>query len=366
MKKTVFFTAILMAFALISCNNTRRIDATKWLNSFSDAKTAAQQADKKIILFVSADDSDNLSAVLKENILFKDEFVAAETQKYVLVNLDFSESVYEAAQVPEDASSAEKKAAAAAKKQLEENMDVATYYSVQMSPTIYLLSKEGYVIVQLVLDDAVTSIEAFDAEVDSHAEKIKAFDEALEKTKKGTNLEKVSAIDDFYALTERRHAYHLAPLAREVLKLDPKNESGLAGKYVIELAQVEATDYALKNDMSGMATAFEKAAKNDLLTAEQKQEMYYYAGYYLGGSGSTDYTRVRDYIQKAYDACPDSDVAPEIQNLIHIVDERIAETSQMNEEVKIEGLSDEPVADDSAESAAGQETASENTKEEEH
>lgn len=350
MKRIAYFIAVaLAALALVSCGG-KKVDASKWLDSLADGKIAAQQADKKIILFFSADDQDNLSAMLKENILNKDEFVAAATEKYVLVNLDFSESVYEATQVDENASSAEKKAAKEAEKRLEENMDAATQYSVQMSPAFYLLSKEGYVITQLVFDDTLSSIDGFNAEIDSHAEEITAFDSALAKTAQGTNLEKVSAIDDVYNLTDRRFAYALAPLAKELLKLDTKNESGLAGKYIIELAQVEATDAALHNDIENMISAFEKAAENSLLTASEKQQMYYYAGFYLGGSGSTDYEKVREYIQKAYDADPESDVAPDIQNLLRIVDERIAETAQMNEDVTIEGATPAPAAEENAKS----------------
>ncbi|MBQ7159859.1 MAG: thioredoxin family protein [Treponema sp.] len=343
MKKIIFFAvAALSVFSLISCGG-KKIDSTKWLDSFNDGKIAAQKENKKIILFFSADDQDNLSAQLKENLLFKSEFVDFATEKYVLVNLDFSESKYNETEVDENASSAEKKAAKEAKQKLTENMDTATYFSVQMSPTIYLTSKEGYVITQLVFDDTLTSIEGFEAEIASHEAEITQFEETLAKTTQGTNLEKVSAIDDLFNMTDRRFAYQLAPLAKEVLKLDPKNDSGIAGKYVIELAQADATDAALENDVEKMIKVFETAAENKLISSEQKQRMYYYAGYYLGGTGSTDYKRVRDYIQKAYDADPESDIAGDIQNMIRIVDERIAETEQMNEDVTIEGNVDTPV-----------------------
>ncbi|MBQ6780317.1 MAG: thioredoxin family protein [Treponema sp.] len=340
MKKIGFFAAaILTAFVFTSCG-TKKVDATKWLTSLTDGKIAAQQADKKIILFFSADDSDNLSETLKENLLNKDEFIAAETAKYVLVNLDFSESLYEATQVDENASSADKKAAEAAQKQLEENMNVATYYTVQMSPTFYLLSKEGYVITPLTFDDETTSIEQFDAEIASHSEEITAFEDALAKTTEGSNVDKVEAIDALYAMTDRRFAYLLTPLAKQVLKLDSKNESGLVGKFVFEIAQAEATDAALHNDVEKMVKSFETAAEHKHLDADQKQLMYYYAGYYLANTGSTDYARVRDYIQKSYDTNPESDIASEIQNLIRIIDERINDVSEMNENVQIEGNTD--------------------------
>jgi len=347
MKKIGFVAALLLAaFAMISCGN-KTVDSTKWLDSFEDAKIAAQKENKQIILFFSADDSDNLSLTLKEKLLFKDDFVTAETAKYVLVNLDFSESKYQAAQVAEDASSEEKKAAEKAKKRLEENMNVATYYSVQMSPTFYLTSKEGYYITQLLFDDTLSSIEGFDAEIASHEEEIKTFTDALARTTQGTNLEKAKAIDDLYNQTDRSFVYSLAPLAREGLKLDPKNESGVTNRFVVEIAQVEAMEAAMSNDIEKMIQVFDKAAENKLLSAEQKQQMYYYAGYYLGGMGSTDYARVREYIQKAYDADPQSDAASGIQNLLRIVDERIAETAQMNEDIKIENKTDSP-SDDSA------------------
>ena len=348
MKKTGFFvTALLAAWMMISCES-KTIDSTKWLDNFEDAKTAAQKEDKQILLFFSADDSDNLSLVLKENLLFKDEFVAAETSKYVLVNLDFSENRFMAAEVGEDATAEEKKAAEKARKQMEKNMDVATQFYVEMSPSFFLATKEGYCITQLVFDESLSSVAGFEEEIESHKDQIDSFMQALEKTKTGTNLEKVQAIEDLFTNIDPRFYNLFSPLARELLKLDPKNESGLAGKYVILLAHADAQNAAINNDPEKMVQVYEKAAENKILSDEDRQTLYYYAGYSLGAFGSTDYAKVREYVQKAYDFAPQSDVAPSIQNMLRIIDERLADTAQMNNDVKIEGIEDSANAADTA------------------
>ena len=365
MKKIVLFAcAVLSAFTLASCKGkdapaasssiltekldlSKKVDASNWLDNLADGKIAAQQADKKIILFFSADDQDVVSAALKKTLLTTPDFLQAATAKYVLVNLDFSNELYEQS-LEDEALSAK----------LEANMKIATVYGVQMSPAFYLLTKEGYVITELQYDGMQTAgtVASFEEEIDAHAEEIVTFETAYAKTTAGTDEEKVQAIDALYELIDQRQTYVFAPLASQVITLDPKNKTGLVGKYVLAVADAEATDAALNNDPETMVAVFEKAAKNKFLNGDEKQQAYYYAGYFLAGSGNPDYDKIKDYIQKSYNAAPESERAPQIANLLTMIDQRMQETAEMNENVQVEGAksaaTDAPAGESADDTAA--------------
>ncbi|MDE5798450.1 MAG: thioredoxin family protein [Treponemataceae bacterium] len=347
MKKMLMVAAALgAALSFVACKKTaqpsfapkldlsKSVDATQWLDNLDDAKIAAQQADKKIILFFSADDQDQLSVILKENLLNKDEFLADITGDYVLVNLDFSNSRYEQAQEDEALSAA-----------LEENMKLATVYGVQMSPMFFLLTKEGYPITALFYDTTLQTADDFRNEIAQNAEAIATFDAAYAALNTGSDEDKVRAIDALYEIADPRQTYVFAPLAEQVLALDPKNKTGLLGKYVLALADARATNAALDNDPQGMAAAFVDAAKNKFLSPEEKQQAYYYAGYFLAGSGDPDYAQIKKYVQASYDAAPDSDRAPQIALLLQAIDERMSEPAQD------ESQADAPATDSGAPAA---------------
>lgn len=361
MKKIVFFAvALVAAGALFGCKKQattsvgsekldlrKKVDASVWLDNLTDGKIAAQQADKKIVLFFSADDQDQLSQILKDNLLNKSEFLADITNDYVLVNLDFSNDLYEKSLEDETLSAT-----------LEANMKLATVYGVQMSPMFFLLTKEGYPIVPLFYDDTLKTTEDFRSEFETNADDIAAFEEAYAKTTEGSNEEKVQAIDALFELVDPRQTYLFTPLAQQVLTLDPKNKTGLVGKYVLAVADAQATDAAMNNDPQAMVDVFAEAAKNKYLNADEKQQAYYYAGYFLAGSGSPDYDLIKEYVQKSYDAAPTSERAPQIAQLLEVIDQRIADIAGMGEDMQ---QASEAQADGSQSEATDDAASAENT-----
>ena len=321
MKKMLMFAALAAMLSLAGCKKTpqsafaprldlsKAVDATRWLDNLDDAKIAAHQSGKDIILLFSADDQDHFSRMLKDSLLDSEAFIADITRDYVLVNLDFSSGLYE--------QSAEDEAIAAA---LEANMKLATVYGIEITPSFFLLSKEGYPITPLFYDDTLRTAEEFRDEIAQEGEAIAAFRAVYERIGTGSNEDKVRAIDDLYGLADPRQTYLLAPLAEQVLALDPTNKTGLLGKYALALADAQATDAALDNDPERMTEAFAAAAENKYLTPDERQQAYYYAGYFLAGVGDPDYEQIKGYLQKSIDAAPDSEQAPQIARLLQMID----------------------------------------------
>ena len=294
MKK--FFTLaalLLLAFSLVSCGE--KIDSSVWLTNFDDAKKAAQAENKKIFLFFSMDDSDGKSASLKENIFNTEDFIKSYTEKFVLVNLDYSNSLYESNQ-----------------EEAKRNLRIFDLYNGKGTPYFMILSSEGYVITPVAFSDTIDLNDVRLSFNEAQAS-IQTFDELIEKTKTGSKSEKLEAINKIVEITDPSVAYHLTPLNKLYLSLDKKNETGECLKHLIALAYAKAEDFFLDDEAEKASEEFVKLTKNKILTDEDKQLAFYTAGYLLASSGSDDLEKIMSYFKQAYEINPESGAAQNIK-----------------------------------------------------
>ena len=316
MKKLLTSLAgILLALSLFSCGNN--IDSSVWLTNFDDAKKAAQAEDKKIFLFFSGDDFDDFSADLKARIFNTEEFIQKYTEKYVLVNLDFSNSRYDKAEEQEN---------------IHRDMKVTSIYDVQAMPTFRILSKEGFFITNLAFDksaDLATAKITFD----EAEEEIAAFDELLEKTRTGSDEDRLKAIDELYDKTKTSITMPLAELNKLYISLDKENKSGQLPKHLISLAYSKAEDYILNDEPKKAAEEFAKLAKNKLLSNSDRQMSFYTAGYLLVQNGQKDLELVKSYLQKAIDVDPESEESKQIKMELDYVQSMIDGSEEKSSEI---------------------------------
>lgn len=316
MKK--FFAAVIALGLIVSgCskseNNKERkpsknIDSSSWVDNLIDGKAAAQKENKKIFLFISSDD-DEKSASLKENLFFTEEFLSKITEEYVPVNLDFSSSRFEQAQTGENPE---------LKQIVEENLKDLTLYNVEGSPSFYCLSKEGFFILKLELENDVT-LEKLEMALASKSEEFAVYENVLKSTSEGKKEEKLDAIQRLFEITPVEYHHLLSSKAQEFVALDKNNETGNAGTYVMNLANSKAVEAFINQDPKTASDEFAKAAEHKYLLPEQKQQCYYTAGYLLAQSGTDDMEVVVQLLQKAFDAAPESLYAPQIQQMISIM-----------------------------------------------
>lgn len=330
MKKTMRLFGIMMVAAVMftACSKKVNVDSSKWIDNLADGKAAAQNENKKIILFFSADDNDEVSTSLKAKVFNTDAFLSTITPNYVLVNLDFSKSLFDKTKTDDTSSKDDVKAAAELEKKLKANMRDATFYNVQGSPTVIILTKEGYVVTPIVVEDTLDSVESFTNLIEEKKADIEKFDTMLAATDAGTKEEQIKAIDALYEATDPQMRYLLSDLSEKLINLDKKNTSGFCGKHIIACANVEAMKAYIDGDSDAASKAFAKAAKNKLLSDDEKQQSFYTAGYLLGQSGSNDFKAMKKYFQSAYDVKPDSEHADQIKQMISIVENMEAQEAE--------------------------------------
>ncbi len=335
MKKVfVLIAAVLASFSLASCEKKETADEFGWYSDFNAAKKLAQKDNKSIILYFSALDADGKSENFNSKIFKTAEFKEKFSPEYVLCNIDFSNSrfkdVYgtdEEKSDSEDVSGGEKPEDSAEKakrsdkensrlqQKLSQDMMLPSYYAVDALPAFFILTKQGYVISPLLVEENY-DINDVQNEIAKSAGRKNQVSNLLTTISTGKKEDALKAIDELYDTTDDDYKFLLEDLHEKYIKLDKKNQSGGTVNHIFELANARAQKAFFENDYEKVVECLELPLKYDILTPENRLQAYYGAGYFLAMSGSTDYDRIIDYFQKAYDSAPESEYAPALQQMI--------------------------------------------------
>ena len=229
MKKLVTLVAsVLLALSLASCG--KKVDSSVWLSSLEDGKKAAQAENKKIFLFFSADDADEMSPALKEHVFTTEDFIKTYTEKYVLVNIDYSNARYEAEQ-----------------EGLREDMKIFEKYNAQGVPYFLILSKEGYVITKVAFD-ADADLDSARITFSEAEETIARFDENLAKTKTGTTEERLAVL---YLIDSNGN-----------LTMDTNDDTVRPGQYIKSIGKNKKGVYYFQYGGKSLTSSRKKRARN--------------------------------------------------------------------------------------------------------
>ena len=324
MKKQIKNFSIAASFALLSVFFASC--GSDWLTDFDTAKKSAGKSNKNIMLLFSGDDWDSASADYKKAVFNDSKFISAVKKDNVLVNIDFSQAEYAKTELPEDAG---KKQVAEAKV-IEENYKkkeaLAKKLSLGQYPSLYILTKEGYYLTSIPCSEDTKNVEAFLASIDSHKAEMEKNLDAINVVRAASGVEKVTAID---ALYENFQAEYLGPfeeLVHQVPELDPENESGLVGKYLLYGAYFDSYN-VFENSPEEASQCFERIATSPFLDTEQKQNAYYMAAYMLARGGVEEFDLIENLLQTSYDLDPDSEHAKGLMDAITAV-RQMAETAK--------------------------------------
>ncbi len=203
-------------------------------------------------------------------------------------------------------------------------------YHVQQYPAIFITTPEGYYIDSINYDASFTDFASFQGKFNDHQGLIDKANSLTQAIKKAKGKDKALAIDAFYEATPTDYQPLLVPMFKEVLSLDEENETGLLGKYELAQAYIQSFDVANEGNVEGAVTVITSVADNPALhlDKDQKQMAYYTGAYILSLSGSHDFDKILDLLQKAYDASPNGIHAKDVQtakgyteNLVKIMEE---------------------------------------------
>ena len=316
--------ALAIAVFFTACSASVKAGKNGWYVDYDEAKKAAQKKNKNLLIFFSVVDNDAESWTLKEKVFDTKEFVSALSKRFILVNLDFSASL---SGDDEDQSEKGKKKAEERQRKIEYMGHIASLYNVDSIPSVFLATKEGYCAAKIEASDEDASPEAYIKLIESKTDDLDKINTLADAVRAASGAEKVRAIDALSEATEDTRRLLLADLFRTVSSLDPENETGLVGKYILLTAVSDASTFYMQRDFASAIQALASAAEDKRLSGRERQQAYYYAGEFLITSGSTDYKAVFDYFQKSYDADPENEYAPRIVQMLVSLKEEIERIS---------------------------------------
>ena len=316
--------AAAIAVFFTGCSASAKAGKNGWYIDYDEAKKAAQKKNKNLLILFSVDDNDEESRTLKEKVFDTKEFVSALSKRFILVNLDFSASL---SGDDEDQSEKGKKEAEERQRKIDYMGYVASLYNVDSIPSVFLATKEGYCAAKVETSDEDLTPEAYIKLIESKTAGLDTINTLVDAVRAASGVEKARAIDALSEATDDTRRLLLADLFRTIPSLDPNDETGLVGKYLLLTAVFDASTFYMRRDFDSAIQALISAAEDKRLDGRDRQHAYYYAGELLTTTGSTDYKAVFDYFQKAYDADPESEYAPRIAKMLVALKEEIERTS---------------------------------------
>lgn len=289
--------------------------------SMDDAKVEAEKKNLPILVTVTVEESerDGMEAGSKyylENILGTKEFKDYADNHFVLYRFDFSQKSYEKTVAPENASDKEKAEADKYAQYMKEGYMLASILGVQYTPSIFILTKEGYPVSEVEYFEDSLSADGFIKILETYADKTQFLNDMLSATKKGSNEEKLKAIEALYSTTPDMWQIFLLDLAKQAIKLDPDNKSGEMGKYVLAVGEDEAANLYNEQKFQEAAEKYIELAQHKFMTPELAQQCYYMAAWTLASTGSAAPDVIMGYLNNAVSVAPDSENTPLIYSFM--------------------------------------------------
>ncbi len=282
------FAVVLCAAVVIVINGYR--NQVKWYYDYETARDFAAKTDRDIFLVFEGSSWDETSSQLGADILDKDNFLGLIRKNYVPCRLD----------IPLD------DGATTFSDQQNKNLELSRIFAIPEVPTILVLTSYNQ-IYDTISYTPGTTFETIKNSITDATEKSKKISALNNKLNHTSGAEKVAVIDELVSMTPQDYIFQFYNLINTVPELDPKNESGLVGKYTLILTHVSSLEKLFNGDAEGAAKEYAKAAENPLFKPEEKLEAYYKAATMCYYGELNDL--LKEYLTKAIEADPESENA---------------------------------------------------------
>ena len=264
-----------------------------------NGSSAVRNSDKDILLIFTGSDWSKEAEDFSKNILTescKAELAKSYAARFIDLLHNPSENEREAAQ---------------------KNYLLFSEYAVPDVPFIVLQTAEQDMYASAVIEaDIKTEAQLI--------EKIKALTaqrtdvvEARKRISHTKGVKKAQAIDDFLNTVGNPEAHRYDSLRMQVPALDPHNQSGLKGKYVLMSADIRAKSFAQQGNYLKAGDEYKAAAEMGELSPAELQLAWYLTAYSYLMTGSADTETVVGYLQKAIEADPQNPAVQQLNQAIH-------------------------------------------------
>ena len=325
MKKLMF--ALSLCALLISCGAKPLTDDCGCFMDYDQTITYASKKNKPILVFFTSEGDDDESTLLVSSVLKSTSFKQQISSKYAVLHIDFSQKAFQKTVAPENATADQQELANTYTNIMQNNYQLAVLFNIGQMPGVYLCTPQGYVVGRLDKENPITTYDSFEQELASKQDDLRRFKSLYAATQKGSDISRVEAVDGLYIATDPDFRSFLLPLLKYALKLDPENNSGIAGKLIFAQSEIEALFAFSQGDVETAVKQYLVAADNDFVKAEEKQECFFKAAYLVAYSESDDYEGILSYLETAYNLAPESSKAPAIKTAMEYFEAKVNENS---------------------------------------
>ncbi len=284
------------AFALLAgCSKPQ----TAWIADFEEAKAASQKTGKDLLIAFTGSDWNDPSKELLASTFTADFFKKA-SKTYVLCNID----------IVQDEKLMDKA-------KLEKNYSVATKYGVQALPFIALLTHEGDLYGAAATDDACKTTAGLFTFLDGFKDARKKMVDLKKAIKTSKGIERAKNIDTFLEAVQASQRENYDLMIREIPNLDADGKAGLKGKYLLQIAYLDAIKLYQAGKLVEAGDCFlGLTGDGTSLDAAQLQEAWYMGAYMNAMSGKVDNAKVIEWLEKAIASDPTNPGSKQIQATI--------------------------------------------------
>ncbi len=184
------------------------------------------------------------------------------------------------------------------------------------TPTVFVLSKEVYLITSIYDNAKVKTYDSFKKQLKEISPVIDEMHKMIAKTKKGSAEDKMKAIDALYQATAPEAHLFLADLLASAKKIDPSNKSGLLGECLYSAADAKAVAAINSDNIKAAVEAYLSIENEDSINPADRQQALYTAAYWCSKAGLEDNSVVISYLEKAIAVAPESEKVPAIKRVI--------------------------------------------------
>lgn len=315
MKRLFTITIALLSLIFISCGKAR-VDTSGCYLDVEDAKKMAEKKNQDILVFITMNGEDSSSQSMTDNVIRNPKFKDEISSKYITVRIDFSDNTYKISEASEDASDTAKKNAEKNAETIEHNKQFAKLLNASATPTVFVLSKEVYLITSIYDGTKVKTYDAFKKQLKEISPVIEEMHKMIANTKKGSAEEKMKAIDELYQATAPEARHFLADLLYSAKKIDPSNKSGLLGECLYSAADAKAVAAMNSGDIRAAVNAYLSVENETSIDPVERQQAIYTAAYLCTRAGLEENPVIISYLEKAIAAAPDSDEVPTLKRII--------------------------------------------------
>lgn len=319
MKKALFLTLLaICASFMISCGSPAMKDDSGCFMSMTDAKKAANKAKSNILVIISQEEGEDNggSAYFVNNILMNENFRNYCKDNFELYRMDYSQKNLLKSRIDENATKKEQELAHKYADFVQEGMMLSQYLEVKYTPAFYIITKDGYLVSEVDYTEDEMNVESFSDLLDSYKSQAKYVQDVVNATKKGSDTERLNAINALFSITPVGGQFLLYDFAQQAVKLDPENKSGTTGKYYYMTMEEKALDFYRDGNVEDAINTLSEAADKKIMGAEFDQQAYYMCAWILESVGAMGSDLIPQYLEKAYYSNPTSETAAIIKDAL--------------------------------------------------